>query len=386
MINHFGEERFEHGGAVVPPIYQNTLFTFENWDHIDKAFSDPINNNIYTRGNNPSVTIAEKKLAKLAGGERAKLFSSGMAAISAAIMYCVKSGDHIITLKNLYGPSLNFINEYLKNKWNVGVTLINGEDVEEIEKAIRPNTTLIYLESPSSAVFTIQDLSKISEIARANGIKTIVDNSWATPLFQKTLLMGIDMEVHSCSKYIGGHSDVVAGVVIGKKDHIESIALNEYLLFGGKLAPFEGWLLTRSLRTLSMRMDRHQSNGMMVAKFLESHPKVKTVRYPGLESHPQHKLAKSQMKGFTGLMSFELHTEDLDKIKGFVNVLNYFKIGVSWGGHESLIYAPAISYLREMTSEAFKETGLSLGVIRISVGLEDSKDLIDDLANALSKI
>ncbi len=386
ILAHYGEDRQKHNGAIVPPIYQNTLFAFEDWDAIDKAFSDPINNSIYTRGNNPSVSMVEKKIAKLAGGEKARLFSSGMGAISSAIMSCVYSGCHIITLKNIYGPAMHLMDNYLKNKFNVEVTFVSGESVEEFRDAIKENTSLIYLESPSSAVFSMQDIEAICKLAKEHNIKTVIDNTWATPIYQKPLQMGVDLEVHSCSKYLGGHSDIISGVVIGKAELIDSIFQNELLLFGAKMAPFEAWLLMRSLRTLPMRMERHQKNAMMVAEFLEKHPKIRVVNYPGLKSFPQHELALKQMTGFSGLMSFVIDTEDVQELKNFVNSLELFSIGVSWGGHESLVHAPAISYLKEMTPEQFKATGLSLGVIRISVGLEDPNDLIADLNNALNNM
>lgn len=386
ILAHYGEERDKHNGAIVLPIYQNTLFAFESWDHIDNAFSDPINNNIYTRGNNPSVSIVEKKLAKIAGGEKARLFSSGMAAISSAIMSCVKANCHVITLRNIYGPAMNFLDNYLRDKFNVDVTFVSGESVEEIENAIKENTTLIYLESPSSAIFSMQNLKAIADLAKKHNIKTIVDNTWATPIFQKPLELGIDLEVHSCSKYLGGHSDIIAGVIIGSAKDIDSIYQNEFLLFGAKMAPFEAWLLMRSLRTLPMRMEKHQNNALKVASFLENHPKIKSVNYPGLKSHPQFELGKEQMKGYSGLMSFVIDSEELADIKNFVNALEHFSIGVSWGGHESLIHAPAISYLKEMSPEQFKSTGLSLGVMRVSIGLEHVDDLIDDLNKALTNI
>lgn len=386
ILAHYGEERDKHNGAIVPPIYQNTLFAFESWDHIDEAFSDPINNNIYTRGNNPSVSIVEKKLAKIASGEKARLFSSGMAAISSAIMSCVKANCHVITLRNIYGPAMNFLDNYLRDKFNIDVTFVSGESVEEIKNAIKENTTLIYLESPSSAVFSMQNLKAIADLAKKHNIKTIVDNTWATPIFQKPLELGIDLEVHSCSKYLGGHSDIIAGVIIGSAKDIDSIYQNEFLLFGAKMAPFEAWLLMRSLRTLPMRMEKHQSNTLKVANFLENHPKIKSVNYPGLKSHPQFELGKEQMKGYSGLMSFVIDSEELADIKNFVNALEHFSIGVSWGGHESLIHAPAISYLKEMSPEQFKSTGLSLGVMRVSIGLEHVDDLIEDLSTALNNI
>lgn len=383
MLLHYGEDKKDYKGAVVPPIYQNSLFTFEDWDSIDKAFDDPVNNCIYTRGKNPTVSIVEEKLSKLAGGEKAKLFTSGMAAISSAIMHFVKPNGHIITLKNIYGPANNFMGSYLKEKMNIEVTYISGKDVNEFRENIKENTCLIYLESPSSVVFSLQDINGISKLAKAHNIKTIIDNTWATPIYQKPLKMGIDLEVHSCSKYIGGHSDIVAGVIIGSEKDIKDIFEKEHALYGGKIAPFEAWLIMRSLRTLPIRLAKHQENTLQVAKFLESHPKVKKVYYPGIKSFEQYELGKKQMDGYTGLMAIDLDCKDIDKIKAFVNRLEYFYIGVSWGGFESLVYAPAISYLKEMTPDKFDAMGISLGSIRLSIGLENYNDLICDLEKSL---
>ncbi|MCE7991837.1 MAG: aminotransferase class I/II-fold pyridoxal phosphate-dependent enzyme [Roseivirga sp.] len=380
------DEGIGYAGAVVPPIFQNSLFTFKDWDAIDEAFDDRLNSFIYTRGKNPTVKMVEEKLAALAGGEKAQLFPSGMGAISAAILHCVKAGDHVISIKNMYGPANNFLVSYLKPKFDISITFVEGKEVSEFEEAIQPNTSMIYLETPSSAVFSLQDLRKIAVLARAKGIMTICDNTWATPLYQKPLEIGVDLEMHSCSKYIGGHSDVVAGVLIGKEDVIDSISVREYEWLGAKTAPFEAWLLLRSLRSLPIRMERHQQSGLRIASFLAAQPKIAKVRYPGLPDFDQRSLAEEQMTGYTGLMSFQLKTDDLDRIKAFVNALRLFKIGVSWGGHESLIYAPAISYLKELSPEQFDALGISLGDMRISVGLEHVGDLEEDLKQALEQI
>ncbi len=384
LMAHYAEDRAAYHGAVVPPIFQNSLFTFESWDAIDKAFDDRVNSYIYSRGGNPSVNMAEAKIAKIAGGERAKLFGSGMAAISAALLHFLAPGDHVITVKSIYGPANNLLNDYLRRKMNIQTTYVAGTEVDEFEAAITEKTKVIYLESPSSAIFSLQDIKAITQFAKSRKIHTIIDNTWATPIFQKPLNMGVDLEVHSCSKYLGGHSDVVAGVVIGNEKDIAEITVNEYEILGGKMAPFEAWLIMRSLRTLPIRMRTHQENAMKVARFLESHPKVRQVKYPGLESFPQYALGKKQMSGYSGLMSFELDTDNLKTIKHFFNSLKIFQIGVSWGGHESLIYAPAISYLKELPEEQFKDMGISLGNMRLSIGLESSDDLIRDLKEALS--
>ncbi|WP_340679876.1 aminotransferase class I/II-fold pyridoxal phosphate-dependent enzyme [Paraglaciecola sp.] len=378
-------------GAVVQPIYQNSLFTFDSWQAIESAFDDKINNPIYSRGCNPTVALAEKKIADIARGNvlgevKGKLFGSGMAAISAGMLHFLKANDHIVTLNNIYGPSISFINDFLTPKMNIEVSFISGIDIEEFEQAIQPNTKLIYLESPSSAIFSIQNLKKIAELAKRHGIKTMIDNTWATPLYQKPLALGIDLEMHSCSKYLGGHSDIVAGVLIGSQSLIDAIHVCEYELLGAKIAPIEASLLIRSLRTLDLRMARHQENALKVAQFLDSHSHIAKVNYPGLISFPQADLAKEQMTGCSGLMSFQLATDDLVQIKNFFNSLKLFQIGVSWGGHESLIYAPAIGYFKEQTPMQFAKMGLSFGDMRISVGLENIDDLITDLANALTNI
>lgn len=373
-------------GPVAPPIYQTSIFQFESWEAIDRAFDDPVNNSIYTRGNNTTVALVEEKIALMCGGEKAKLFASGMGAISSAILSCIQHGDHIISVKNVYGPTNNFLNQYLKKKCNVETTFVSGENVADFESAIRKNTKLIYLESPASAVFSLQDLQAVATLAKKHSIKTIVDNTCATPIFQQPLALGIDSEIHSCSKYLNGHSDVIAGVVIGKQEAINSIFLQEHAWLGAAISPFDAWLILRGLRTLKIRMLQHQHNAMKVAEFLSGHAKIKHVNYTGLSTFNQKDLAQKQMTGHSGLLSFEIASNDLTKIKQFFNALKYFRIAVSWGGYESLIYAPAISYLKELPEEQFKALGISLGVMRVSIGLENADDLIKDLDEALRLI
>ena len=384
ILNH--DEREKAHGAVVPPIYQNSLFTFESWEDIDNAFEHKSEAFIYSRLLNPTAKIAEDKLAKLAGAEKAKLCASGIAAITSAILHCVKANDHILTIKNIYGPTNNFICKYLKEKLNIESSFVDGKNTDNFLKHVKDNTSLIYLESPASLDFEIQDLKAIAAFAKSRNIKTVIDNTYASPVFQKPLQMGIDIEVHSASKYICGHSDVVAGLILSDSQTLDSILLAEHELLGAKIAPFEAWLILRSLRTLPIRMKAHYENAMRVAQFLKEHDKVKQVLYPGLPDFPQKALVDKQMSGSGGLMSFELDTQDIDKIKNFVNSLELFKLGVSWGGHDSLVYAPVISYLKELKPEQFQAMGIKEGLIRISVGLEDPEDLMNDLNNALQKI
>ncbi|PTM08633.1 MAG: cystathionine gamma-lyase, partial [Bacteroidetes bacterium] len=232
ILAHDTNNHSMYHGAVVPPIFQNSLFTFDSWEAIDKAFDNREHSFIYSRGKNPTVLLVEEKLAQLACGEKAQLFPSGMAAITAACLHFLEPNSHVIAIKNMYGPANNLLVNYLSKKMNVQTTFVSGNHIEEFEKAIQPNTKLIYLESPSSAIFALQDIEAVTTLAKANGIKTIIDNTWATPVFQKPLLMGVDLEIHSCSKYLGGHSDIIGGVVIGKEVDIKSIFHNEYELLG----------------------------------------------------------------------------------------------------------------------------------------------------------
>lgn len=385
MLAHYGEERRKYHGAVVPPIFQNSLFTFESYEGIDEAFAQPLDHYIYTRGLNPTVEVAEKKIAWLEGGEKAKLFASGMAAITASILNFVSAGDHIICIKNVYGPANNFMAQYLRSKFKIETTFVEGTEISEFEAALQENTRLIYLESPSSLVFKLQDLGAVARLAKEHGLATVIDNTWATPLYQQPLSLGIDVVVHSASKYLAGHSDVVAGVVVSSAEVVNSITALEHALLGAKIAPFEAWLILRGLRTLAVRMERHSRNAMEIAEFLAQHPKVNHVNYPGLASFPQYELAQKQMKGYSGLLSFEIDT-DAAGVRRFLNSLTYFQIGVSWGGFESLAYAPIISVAKELPEEMWQAAGIHPGLIRISVGLENSADLIADLKYALEQI
>ena len=383
---HDGEHGDARYGAVVPPLYQNSTFAFDSWDALDAAFEDRTGTPVYSRQINPSVRAAEAQLARLAGCERARLFASGMAAISAAILHCLRQGDHVITIRNVYGPAANFLGTYLPEKMGIRTSFVAGDDVDDIEAAICDDTRLIYLESPSSGRFTLQDIAAVAQLARPRGIRLVCDNTWATPLYQNTLALGADLEIHSVSKYLGGHSDIVAGAVLGSGALVDAIATTEGELVGGRMAPFEAWLLLRSLRTLPARMALHQANGLAVARHLEDHPAIARVTHPGLASHPQHELAQRQMRGHSSLFAFTLATEDVGAIRRFFDATRLFQRAVSWGGHESLIYSPVISYIREQPPERLAAMGLEPGLMRVSVGLEDAGDLIADLDQALAQI
>ncbi|MEW5816753.1 MAG: aminotransferase class I/II-fold pyridoxal phosphate-dependent enzyme [Spirochaetota bacterium] len=382
---HFGETPEDFWGAVSPPIFQNSLFVHPSFAKLSKAMQNISENYIYTRGNNPTIQIAERKIARLERGERAKCFGSGMAAISSAILSCVQAGDHILCIRNVYGGTYTLLSSYLK-RFKVETDFITDFSLKNLEQKVKPNTRLIYLESPTTFSFQVYNLTEISGWARQKKIATIIDNTWATPYFQNPLEMGIDLVVHSCSKYLAGHSDVVAGVVVGKKELIGKIVDSEYMLLGGIIHPFEAWLLIRGLRTLPLRMERHFDTAQKVARFLEKHPKVLKVNYPLLPSSPDHDLAKKQLRGGAGLFSFELKTNRKEDVEKFVNALKLFSLGVSWGGYESLVFPLASLREADGTSIQPDDFGNSYFLIRLSVGLENSEDLISDLEQALLQV
>lgn len=372
---HMGDEYSKFMGAIVPPIFQNSLF-------VQPTESNNIKGSeyVYTRINNPTTEVAEKKIAALEEGEEAKCFSSGMAAISSAIMYCVSKDSHIIAVKSIYGPTRNFMENYL-SKFGIETTFVSGEDINEIEAAIRKNTSLIYLESPSSLILSMQDLEKVGALAKSYGITTAIDNTYSTPLFQNPIKYGIDMVIHTVSKYLGGHSDIVGGVIVSRKEILDEMVEGERALFGGCMDPHQAWLLIRGMRTLPVRVMQHQENAMKVAQFLENHPKVKKVIYPGLKSHPQYELGRKQMSGYTGLMSF-IPKGNSEEIIKFIGRLKYFQLGVSWGGFESLVSAVGVG----KSAQELERLCIPEGLVRIHVGLENVNTLIEDLDRSLNQI
>ncbi|MFZ5817112.1 MAG: trans-sulfuration enzyme family protein [Bacillota bacterium] len=378
LAAHAGDDPFRFLGAVSPPIFETSTFVFERFEDLEEAFARMGEHCLYTRGTNPTVRVTEEKIAALEGAESCRLFGSGMAAISSAILSSVRAGDHIVSIRTVYGPAHKFMTQYLA-RFGITVTLVEGDDPAEWAAAIRPNTALFYLESPSSMVMRLQDLAAVAALAKGHGIRTIVDNSNSTMLLQRPLELGIDLCVYSATKYLGGHSDVVAGAVVGRAELLRPIAGEELQLLGGIIGPFEAWLIGRGLRTLPVRMRQHQISAAKVAEFLAGHSRVSRIYYPGHPSHPQYDLALRQMKGASSLLSFELDTRDPEQIKRFTNALRYFGLGVSWGGYESLAFLPLIAYRREKPESEWPNPGL----VRIHVGLEDPADLMEDLDQAL---
>lgn len=379
-MTHLGEEPSKYMKAVTPPIFMNSLHVF---DSVEDYFSVDIFKDefYYGRASNPTVSILEKKLAALEHGSRAVVFSAGMAACAAAILAVCKTGSHIICMKESYGPVQHLLNDFLAEKMNVTVSYVQGTTVEDFEEAIRPETDMIILESPSTLLFSVVDLEGVAKTARKHGIKTYIDNTYSTPVFQKPLDMGIDLVMHTMTKYIGGHSDLIGGVLISKDEAFMEKIMVQRDWFGGVLGPMEAWLAIRGLRTLDVRMQRHHETAMKVAEFLEGHPKVKRVYYTGLKSHPQYELARRQQKGECGLMTIEINGS-AEQTAEFVNSLKLFGIGCSWGGFESL----AIAYTYNWSEEEQAFHNLNRSIVRLHCGLEGTENLIEDLSQALDKI
>jgi len=362
---------------VVGPIYQSSLFTFENFRQMQDTFAGHGNTYIYSRGNNPTAHDFERRIAALEGAEAARGFASGMAAISATVLSLVEAGDRIVAVRHLYGDAYRFF-EKLLPRMGVKVDYVDGTDAEAIEAAL-PGAKLLYLESPTSMVFELQDLPRLAQTAKQHGVITMIDNSWATPIFQKPIKHGIDLVVHSASKYIGGHSDVVAGVTAGSAKLIAKINELTHPFMGAKLAPAEAFLLTRGLRTLPLRIRRHMDSALTIADRLKQHAHVVKLHHPVYSNHP----GRATLAGFTGLFTFEVD-ERVDVPK-FSDALRYFRMGVSWGGHESLVVPVAASLAQTPGINSFERFGVSPRAIRIHVGLEDQDILWADLEQALQK-
>lgn len=375
ICGRLGEDEPWALGAVNPPVFENSVFTFATAEELGEAVRNEDERYVYWRGTNPTVDLAQRKLAALERGERAKCFASGMGAISATISSIVSAGDHALVLGAIYGPTTQFL-RYLEK---FGVTHTHVRDLAEAGDAIRPGTRLLYFESPSYMAYAVVDIAEVTGWARERGLTTVMDNTWSTPLYQKPLTMGVDLVVHSLSKYIGGHSDLVGGVVVGPARLIRPLSLTEYQLFGAAMSPHDAAKVIKGLRTLPVRMAAHQERGLAVAAFLRDHPAVRSVNHPGLPSHPGHAIAVRQMTGFSSLFSLELDTESRERVGSFLTRLRHFRIGVSWGGFESLVNAPALS-----TEESVRATmGIPVGLVRLSVGLEPAETLIKDLGLAL---
>ena len=359
---------------MAEPIVQTSLFAFPDYDSILEAFRAEQHNYVYSRGTNPTVEVLEKKLAALERGEACKCFASGIAAVSAVFMGVLKAGDHILFVNQTYGPTIQLAKQL--QRFGIEHDLLLDLSPDDVRAALKPNTRLVFLENPGTMMMRTFDIEAVAGIAREHGALSCIDNSWASPLFQKPIRHGVDIVVHSATKYIGGHSDVVAGALITTAERIDQIFFRAYMLHGGILAPFDAWLLLRGLRTLPVRMQQHESDALKIAELLRSRPEV------GVVHHPAFGEPSRSLDGYSGLFSFELASGGFDQVRRFIDALKRFRIGVSWGGVESIVISPNrgnnLPYLQAQRIPA--------SLVRLSIGLEGVDALTTDIAAALDSL
>lgn len=374
IINELAEDRENYFNAISPPIIQTSNFAFQTVEAMRNAFRDEMSTYLYSRGINPTVDILRAKLAALDGAEDCLVFNNGAAAIFAGVLANVKSGDHIVSVHHPYTWAAHLFDKILP-RFGVNTTYVDGTRIEEFERSILPNTRLIYLESPNSWWLDIQDLAAVAELARAENIVTMIDNSYCTPVYQKPIELGIDIAMQTATKYISGHSDTLGGVLCGSAAMMKKIFDSEYLCVGSGIQPFNAWLLLRGLRTLPMRLEHISRTTREVLAFLKSHPLVEEVIFPLDPDYPQYALARRQMRGASGLISFYMKADRIGEIEAFCEALRHFRMAVSWGGHESLVIPKCAS----IDPADFDPANRNHRMLRLYVGLEEAPYLIEDL-------
>jgi len=377
IINELGEDRHLYFNAVAPPIIQTSNFRVNTVDELRDLFADEYSGYLYSRGLNPTVEILRKKLAALDAAEDCLVFNSGASAIFASVLANVKAGDHIVSVDKPYTWAQRMFDVILP-RFGVTTTYIDGTRIENFERAILPNTSLIYLESPNSWDYKLQDLKAVAELARSENIVTVIDNSYCSPIYQRPIEYGIDMVMQTATKYIGGHSDTVGGVLCGTKAMMKKIFDSELLNAGIGIQPFNAWLLIRGLRTMPARLERITVTTRKVADYLKGHPRVESILFPFDETFPQYELARRQMKGACGLLSFYVRAKARDEIVTFCESLRHIMMAVSWGGHESLILPKCAS----LSAAEFDPNVKEHRMLRLYTGLEEPEYLIRDLEQA----
>jgi cystathionine gamma-synthase len=383
---HAGETRRKPYSALTTPIVQTSTYTFSDTGEIldymrSKQWGDLPERDEYGRYSNPTIRAAEDKLAALEGGERSLLFSSGMGAITTTLLALLSAGDHLILASDSYHRTREFVCAYL-DRWGIKSSLVPIDDSQAMEAALRPETRLIFAETPTNPYLRVMDLAHLAELAHSRGLVTLVDSTFATPLNLRPLELGIDLVVHSASKYLGGHNDLLAGAVTGSAGWISFIQGARGVL-GGVSNPNDAYLLLRGLKTLGLRIQRQNESGLLAAQYLEDHPAIARVYYPGLESHPDHKVAARLMSGFGGVVSFEIDG-DFDKTARFIDNLQLPYIGPTLGGVESIVQQPSALYSLNPLDR--QEAGLKDNLVRYAVGVENISDILFDLGQALSKL
>ncbi len=381
ILTHLGEDRELYFNAVSPPVIQSSNFVFPDLNHFREVFSDELTHHLYTRGNNPTVEILRKKLAALEGTEDALVFSSGAGAVAAAVLGNVSAGDHVICQQAPYSWTSALLRKFL-DRFGVTHTFVDGTDIKNIEAAAQPNTRVLYLESPNTMTFECQDLAACAALAKSRGWVTIIDNSYSSPIYQNPAAFGIDIVVHSGTKYLNGHSDVVVGVLCGSKQMVKKIFESELMTLGGILGPHDAALVIRGLRTLPLRLQRSDESARFLIDRLDGHPRVERIWYPFHASFPQVELARRQMRGCGGLFSIQFKTDSMDKMEAFVHRLRRFLMAVSWGGHESLIM-PSIGFYK---IPGRPDSAMPWTFCRFYVGLEDPEWLWEDLQQAMEAL
>jgi methionine-gamma-lyase len=382
---HGGYRSEEHHGSLVPPLYQTSTYTFENSEQGEKRFAGEEEGFIYSRLGNPTVKILEDRIAELEKGEAGLAFASGMAAVSAVLIALTKAGDHILCSQGVYGCTFGLLN-LLKDKYaiNQDFSLMNSREI--LEQEIQENTACIYIETPINPTMKLVDLEMVAAVARERGIPVVVDNTFCSPYLQTPITLGCDIVIHSATKYICGHGDVIAGLVIGKREFIQKVSRTTQKDIGGIISPFDAWLLLRGLKTLPVRMDRHCENANRIVEFLRRHDKVESIYYPGGSDYPEDStIMKKQMKKPGGLISFTLKGTK-ETAQFFMNQLRLVKIAVSLGDAETLIQHPATMTHAVVPAEDRKKMGIEDTLMRLSVGLEAWEDIKEDLEQALENI
>lgn len=371
-------------GPVVCPVYATATFRFRNFQHGADLFAGKTSGYIYSRMLNPTVELLENCLAQLEGGKKSLATASGMAAIQTVVGGLCSAGDHLICAKSVYGPTTTLFQDYFA-RLGIKTTFVEASDLSAVADAFLPNTRLVFIETPGNPTLVICDITAIAELCQKHNALLVVDNTFATPILQQPLRLGADIVVHSLTKFLNGHADVVGGAIIVKEEKDYQWLRKTLNHFGGVMAPFEAFLVLRGIKTLAVRMERHCENAFRIAQFLEAHPKVKWVRFPFLPSHPQFELAKRQMSGPGGLISIELQG-GFEAAGKLLDATRIFVLAVSLGGVESLIQHPASMTHASMAPELRKAAGITDGLIRFSVGIEDVQDLIADLDQALKGV
>jgi methionine-gamma-lyase len=377
---HAGEDRTANHGALSVPIYPASVFAFEDADEGIAIHNYEKDGYFYGRLGNPTVDALERTVAELERGEDGLAFASGMAAISAAAFTLVGTGDHVIAPESMYSTTTNFL-KHVGESFGVETTFVDATNAEAYAAAVQPNTKMFWVESPSNPLVTITDIAEVSAIGKSAGVATVVDNTFATPFNQRPLELGADLVIHSATKYLGGHSDLTAGVMAGRRDLVEKARHGAAKFYGGNIAPQVAWLVLRGIKTLALRMERHNSNAAALANMLLEHPKISTVHYPGFESHPNHEIAKRQMRGFGGMLAADVGTAEA--AKSLVNDLKICTFATSLGGVETLIQPVALMTHATLSPEERAAAGVSEGLLRISVGIEDVEDICKDIYAAL---